>query len=254
MSEKLVIDKSTLVGIADAIRTKDGSSAVIPVPNLRQKILDIPSGSASHLVRKDVIRLESNLTYANYGYSTTCGCGRLQDHPQLANIKCPDGAHYCRVYVSNFNSATPLTRTMISASFVDEVIWNNIKNLVPPNPTMMDTNKALQGCGILTSGYACNANWATTGTAVRNFYTNIITIYTSIVGTDLESALFDEYDSSVLLASELQVNLGSIDKNGDLIGFIARNQTGEFIFKSDSEITIEWYDFENPPICGQFVD
>lgn len=41
---KLSIEKSTLVGIANAIRRKKGTSADIPVPNLENEIDSIPTG------------------------------------------------------------------------------------------------------------------------------------------------------------------------------------------------------------------
>lgn len=44
---KYVIEDTTLVGIADAIREKEGSTAAIPVPGMKQRILDIISGSVS---------------------------------------------------------------------------------------------------------------------------------------------------------------------------------------------------------------
>lgn len=42
---KYVIEESTLTGIADAIRTKEGSSAVIPVLDMKQRILEIETGT-----------------------------------------------------------------------------------------------------------------------------------------------------------------------------------------------------------------
>lgn len=43
---KYVIDDTTLIGIGDAIRTKKGTSAQIPVPDLASEILSIPSGGS----------------------------------------------------------------------------------------------------------------------------------------------------------------------------------------------------------------
>lgn len=41
---KYVINKSTLTGIADAIRSKEGSTAAIPVLNMKERILNIKTG------------------------------------------------------------------------------------------------------------------------------------------------------------------------------------------------------------------
>ena len=41
---KYVINDTTLIGIGDAIRTKKGTSAQIPVPDLASEILSIPTG------------------------------------------------------------------------------------------------------------------------------------------------------------------------------------------------------------------
>lgn len=43
---KYVINDTTLVGIGDAIRTKKGTSAQIPVTNLASEILSIPTGGS----------------------------------------------------------------------------------------------------------------------------------------------------------------------------------------------------------------
>lgn len=42
---KYVIDESTLVGIADAIRTKDGSSEIIPVAEIKNRIASLSAGA-----------------------------------------------------------------------------------------------------------------------------------------------------------------------------------------------------------------
>ena len=44
-NELLTVEKNTMDGIGDAIRTKDGGTEPIPTPNMRQRILDIPTGS-----------------------------------------------------------------------------------------------------------------------------------------------------------------------------------------------------------------
>lgn len=52
------IDLSVLTGIGDAVRTKEGSTGTIPVPSLRQRILDIQTGidtSDATAVESDVL-------------------------------------------------------------------------------------------------------------------------------------------------------------------------------------------------------
>lgn len=45
---KAIIDEETLTGIADAIRTRKGTSDLIPTPNMRSEILSISGGGESH--------------------------------------------------------------------------------------------------------------------------------------------------------------------------------------------------------------
>lgn len=70
--ERLVIDKSTLTGIADAIRTKEGSSAEIPVPELKFRILDIQTGAdISNLdgyTELPYVTITSTSQYINTGF------------------------------------------------------------------------------------------------------------------------------------------------------------------------------------------
>lgn len=47
MGQKLIIDKDTLVEIADAVREKSGTSESIQVSELSQAIIDIPSGGVT---------------------------------------------------------------------------------------------------------------------------------------------------------------------------------------------------------------
>lgn len=43
---KAIIDEDTLIGIADAIRTKKGTTNLIPTPNMRNEILSISGGGS----------------------------------------------------------------------------------------------------------------------------------------------------------------------------------------------------------------
>ncbi len=47
MADKVVLNKSTIQGIGDAIREKEGSTALIPTSEMKQRILNLSGGSAT---------------------------------------------------------------------------------------------------------------------------------------------------------------------------------------------------------------
>lgn len=52
---KAIIDEDTLTGIADAIRTKKGTTELIPTPNMRSEILSISGGGSTEVFDHTVV-------------------------------------------------------------------------------------------------------------------------------------------------------------------------------------------------------
>lgn len=64
---KLLIKHSTLEGIAGAVRTKKGTTELIPVPDLESEILSIPTGNKEIKLQKKTVT-ENKVVTADEGY------------------------------------------------------------------------------------------------------------------------------------------------------------------------------------------
>lgn len=63
---KYVIEDTTLTGIADAIRSKEGTTAGIPVPDMSQRILEIQTGiDTSGATAEEADVIDGKIYYAN---------------------------------------------------------------------------------------------------------------------------------------------------------------------------------------------
>lgn len=110
MSEKLVIDKSTLIGIGNAIRTKKGSTDLIPVPNLESEVLSIPTGGGG----TDI------LPYEYIGEWTAPEGGvTITD----AQIVIPCTKNYNFVFGFNIDSSFEVRKTIFISPKAYDVVW-----------------------------------------------------------------------------------------------------------------------------------
>ena len=51
MADKVILNKLTIQGIGDAIREKEGSTALIPTSEMKQRILNLSGGGATITVK-----------------------------------------------------------------------------------------------------------------------------------------------------------------------------------------------------------
>lgn len=258
MSEKLVIDKSTLEGIGNAIRTKKGTSDLIPVPNLESEVLSIPTGGGkSYLLREDLIAVTASpsLTQISTGCEsvelTSANFSAVDDSGNPYIPIAPEGANFVLIEAA---SGLSFVRDLLGAKGWSRDMYNKLNDILLIGTNLAKTQWTVRtnqsnglffnnGSTYVINGHPCPSN-------VNDFNSFFA----------LKESIFGNYDHDTIAAYNANNTSGGLYINdaGRLVAILIKRSSGTAgpfsIMRVGSSYKIRWFYFDKPPILGFFTE
>jgi len=256
---KYVIDENTLTNIGNAVRSKKGTSDLIPVPDLASEILSIPTGGGgkSFLLREDNITVISSPSLTQV--ATGCESAELTSANFSATDEngnsyvpiAPEGANFVLIEAT---SSAITVRDLMAAKGYSRDMYNKYVDILAPGTNEAKTQWAVrnhQSNGL----YFCNGSILNINGHNAPANTNDFASFFA-----MKEAIFGTYDHDTIAGYTANNTSGGLYINdaGHLVTIIMKRSSGTggpfYIMKPKVSYAVRWFYFDKPPICGFFTE